>query len=478
MRVALSTPDPVLRALVEEHCQRRGHAVVRDGAALAVVDLRPPAAPLVALPCATVAVVDPQCDALTARRALDGGARYLLPFPAPAALVFAHLEAAETIATAGQPQTLLGARILAEGRLAAGMAHEINNPLTYLLVNVGLLQEELQATQAGERSLDVALALQLVRECQGGAERVRGLVQDLRMLASRDDEVSEPVDLVAIAHSACNVMESEVQKRARLVRELHPVPRVPGNPARIGQVILHLVRNAVEAIPRGKSDEHRVVVRVMPGDAGAVVLEVEDTGEGVPPELRDRIFEPFFTTKPVGVGRGLGLALCHGIVGDLGGEIAVHRAAEGPTVFRVSLPALRDSQPPSELGRAAPGLRLLVVDDDPTVAASISRLLRSLGSIHVEHDARRALARLDAGERFDVILCDLLMPEMPGMALQRVLEERHPHLAERTVFMTGGAFTAEAQAFLDTLPGRALEKPFSLDDVRAHLARRSLSPRG
>jgi CheY-like chemotaxis protein len=205
-------------------------------------------------------------------------------------------------------------------------------------------------------------------------------------------------------------------------------------------------------------------------------VEITDTGGGIAPEVLPRIFDPFFTTKPVGVGTGLGLSICHGIVSGLGGEIQVDSVPRRGSTFRVLLPAASPAQraaSPAPSPGAAPERRgrILVVDDEPLVGRAVTRILSQHEVVH-RTSARAALADVAEGaERFDLVLCDLMMPEMTGMDLHARLRALAPALADRTIFLTGGAFTGGAREFLDRVPNARIEKPFDPETLRGLVAR-------
>jgi CheY-like chemotaxis protein len=279
-----------------------------------------------------------------------------------------------------------------------------------------------------------------------------------------------------VLDATLSMIANEIRHRAHLVKDYAQVPEVVANEARLGQVFLNLLLNAVQALPEGRieTNEIRVVVRASSSDR--VVVEVHDNGIGIAPQVRGRIFEPFFTTKPVGIGTGLGLAICHGIVTSLGGTLSVDSEVGKGSVFRVCLPAAgrtigataaaRASSAAPPLAVSAKGGRVLVVDDEPIVCFSLERLLSSEGDVVAETSAHAALARIEAGERFDVILCDLLMPEMDAPALYERLREIAPAQADRMVFVTGGAFTMRARDFLARVPNERLSKPFDVEALR------------
>jgi CheY-like chemotaxis protein/two-component sensor histidine kinase len=316
---------------------------------------------------------------------------------------------------------------------------------------------------------------------------VRHIVRDLKTFSRGDEETTRALDVRPVLESALSVCLNEVRHRARVRRELGEVAYVVANEARLGQVFLNLLVNAAQAIPDGQVERHEIALRTFEDEKGRVVVEVADTGSGIAPEHLARIFDPFFTTKPVGVGTGLGLSICHGIVSALGGEIQVESQVGKGTRVRVVLPAAAQQEevlPARAVAPVEPGVppspsvrpvappsrqaRLLVVDDEPLVARGVTRLLQGECSAESTSSARAALERLSKGERFDLLLCDVMMPEMSGEAFFHQLGQVAPDQRERVVFITGGAFTPEARAFLESLPpGRCVFKPLAAEVLRA-----------
>ena len=242
-----------------------------------------------------------------------------------------------------QAQLVMSDRLAAVGTLAAGVAHEINNPLAFVLSNLSFLFRELQGVASELPPGRIAEMEEVLREAADGANRVRQIVRDLRTFSrGDDDEVATPVNVQSVLESAITMARGELRTRAQIVREYSDVPLVEGNEGRFGQVFLNLLINAAQAIPQGRPDQHEVRLVLRPaGDR--VIVEVKDTGVGMSPHVRARIFDPFFTTKPVGEGTGLGLSICHGIVTGFGGEIIVESEEGQGSTFRVVLPV---AQPP------------------------------------------------------------------------------------------------------------------------------------
>jgi len=279
--------------------------------------------------------------------------------------------------------------------------------------------------------------------------------------------------VIVVVESAVQMAWHEIRHRAHLAKALADVPPVNANEARLGQVFLNLLINAAQAIPEGHADKNEIRVSTRTDENGNAVVEVSDTGVGISPEDMPRIFDPFFTTKEAG--SGLGLAISHGTVKGLGGEIQASSVPGHGSTFRVILPpakSWRSSVPASAQEiRALPRRRMLVIDDERLVCEAIARALSDDGDVEVETEAQQALARIAAGARYDLVLCDLMMPVMTGMDLYAEIVRIAPMLAGRFVFMTGGAFTPRARAFLASVVNPCLEKPLDMGKLRSLLAR-------
>jgi ligand-binding sensor domain-containing protein/signal transduction histidine kinase/CheY-like chemotaxis protein len=366
-------------------------------------------------------------------------------------------------------------KMAAVGTLAAGVGHEINNPLAYIISNLHYIAGELrEARPEGEpeRWVEVEQAL---GEALQGADRVRRIVQELKTFSRARPQEQHRVDLQAVLESALSLAEAETRLRARVVKDYGAAPAVMGDASRLAQVFLNLLINATQALPEGHASQNEIRLSVRQDEQGRVVVAVIDTGAGIPPEVLPRIFEPFFTTKPVGEGTGLGLSICHTYLQAMGGDIRVRsELGRGTTVEVVLLPA---AAAPPEPGEKSPGAmsptrrgRLMIIDDEPLLVAALARTLEPEHEVEAFTSARRALEQLRAGaQRYELILCDLMMPEMTGMELHETLAREAPEALERMVFITGGAFTEAARNFLDTTHRPWLEKPFEPATLRARI---------
>jgi PAS domain S-box-containing protein len=362
-------------------------------------------------------------------------------------------------------------RLASMGALAAGVAHEINNPLAYVTANLGFLADELAelvSPLSDDRAREVAECL---HDAQEGAERVRRIVRDLKVFSRTDDVDTVAVDLERVLDFSVGMAGNEIRHRAKLVRDYGKIPLVQGNEGRVGQVFLNLIVNAAQSIREGslERNEIRIVTRTDPG--GVARVEIHDTGVGIPPHLLEQIFVPFFTTRPIGSGTGLGLSICHSIINSMGGKITVKSEVGKGTVFRVFLrPATLEPRetpiPPSRVGTPHLRGRLLVVDDDELVAGALRRVLGREHDVTLVTSGRAALDYLASGAPVDAILCDLMMPEVTGMDVHEELSRLSPRKAERMIFLTGGAFTARAREFLDRVPNERMDKPFDSAALR------------
>jgi CheY-like chemotaxis protein len=356
------------------------------------------------------------------------------------------------------------------GTLAAGVAHEINNPLAYTIANLGLLAGDLPQIAAALPQRAQAIAAMLA-DARDGAERVRKIVRGLKTFSRAHDEERVPLDPAHVVDQAIHLALNEIRHRARLVKDYAPVPPVWADEPRLVQVFINLLVNAAHSLPEDRAEGNEIRVAIRKKDAGRVIVEVRDTGSGIPPEIIGRVFDPFFTTKPVGKGTGLGLSICHGIVTRMNGEITVESEVGKGSVFSVLLPIAPDgstgvARPVPSTAEAGRRGRVLVVDDDVRVAESLRRVLRDEHDVTMVHDAETALTHLRQSADYDVVLCDLMMPRMTGMDLHDRLAGIGSRLVERFVFLTGGAFTGAARQFLERVPNPRLEKPFDTAALR------------
>ncbi len=360
-------------------------------------------------------------------------------------------------------------RMASVGTLAAGVAHEINNPLASVIANLDMALQEITSL-ADHTMLPPDLTDEL-QDARVAADRVRVIVRDLKIFSRADEEKQGPVDVHHVLDSTIRMAWNELRHRAKLTKSYGTIPLAAANESRLGQVFLNLIINAVHSLPSGNYDANRITISTSVDRQGGVVIGIADTGSGIAPEVRPRLFTPFFSTKPVGLGTGLGLAISHKIVTSFGGTIAYDTVVGQGTEFRVTLPAaahetsVRGSTRPTGAPASRRGT-VLVVDDENSLAQAIKRYLSLDHDVTAVLSAQSALDLMWAGRRYDVVLCDLMMPQITGMQLAAEVTALDPEQADRMVFMTGGAFTPSAREFLDSTTNLHLEKPFDLKELR------------
>ncbi len=374
-------------------------------------------------------------------------------------------------------QMMVADRMATVGTLAGGVAHEINNPLAYVTANLDLMAEGLRSGTATPAQL--AEWGKLVHEAREGADRIRKVVRGLTPFSTPEQDRHTTLELEQALDSCIDLVFNEIRHRARLERSYGPVPRVLADEGRLGQVFINLLSNAAHAIPDGNRDANEIHVTTSTDAQGRAVVEFRDTGRGIEPHVLGRVFEPFFTTKALGAGMGLGLSVCHSIIASLGGQITASNHPNGGALFRVVLPAAPAEvrpvpEAPTPTPKAPRGrATVLIIDDERLVGKTLARVL-SEHECTVVTDPREAHQLLLTQEPYDVILSDLMMPDMTGMDLHAALVTERPELAARMVFISGGAFTPAARDFLGRIPNPRIEKPFNPDEVRILV--RSLIP--
>jgi PAS domain S-box-containing protein len=384
-----------------------------------------------------------------------------------------------------QNQAIQNDRVIALGTLAASVAHEINNPLTYVLANSDALADEVESLNAlladaqGPGMAAARASITRIREAlapiRTGTGRIAGITRDLRSFSRPDENTLTRVDPRTVVESVLRLVAKEVEARALLVLDLQETPMVIGNEARLVQVVLNLLVNAFQALPSDKPSRNQVHVATRT-DEGRVVIEVGDSGPGVPAPYRQLIFEPFFSTKEIGQGTGLGLFVCRNIVRGFSGEIQVDDRPGGGALFRVTFPPAPDVSAAAEHAQATParpairGGHVVLIDDDAMVARALALQLREAGyRVTTFPDGQSGMQALLGAADVDLVFCDLMMTGMTGIELAERLTAAAPELANRLVLMTGGAFSPAARDFVMRHRERTVEKPF---DIVAEAQRR------
>jgi len=388
-------------------------------------------------------------------------------------------------------------RLASMGLLAASMGHEINNPLAYVLANVEELAQVLPKIAAvgarcsaglrsavGEGAFNAIVgddfelleesalrgASDRARDALDGARRITRISKALSTFAHVDTSDLCKLDLQRAIESAVAMSANELRRLATLALEFQPIPLVWASEGKLSQVFLNLLINASHAV--ADCETRAITVRTWT-ESGSVCVAIEDTGAGIKPENLTRIFEPFFTTKRVGAGSGLGLSICRNIIDEFGGDIQVQSELGKGTRFVVRLPVwteaaqLRSTQRPVEATAVASVRgRILIIDDEAPLRLVMERLLTTHEVVSASSGAE-ALVILQHDRGFDLILCDLMMPDVSGMDVHHWLVSHDPVLAARLVFITGGAFGPVAAEYLSDAGSLKIDKPFTSSEFKA-----------
>jgi len=387
-------------------------------------------------------------------------------------------------------------RLSSMGMLAAGVAHEINNPLSYILYNLDCLADELPDVTQQVGRLRHALVRHMgedaLRKVAGssinaldpepwtdiverfhdaldGTRKIKDIARGLGAFSRVESERRGSVQLQDPIESALAIASNEIKYRARVEKDLRFTSPVMGSEGKLSQVFLNLLINAAHAIAEGHVDDNSIRVRTWE-EGGFVLAEVSDSGSGIAPDHLPHIFEPFFTTKPVGVGSGLGLSIVKNIISSFGGSIEVSSERGRGTSFLIRLPAATNAQTDGDdakgpqMGEWVAG-RILIVDDERGIRDALKRILKGHQIIEAE-SGEQARDLLIEDQQFDVVLCDMMMPSVSGADLHRWIVAHCPLLAPRVVFVTGGAFTPSAREYLGTLENLRIDKPFNAAQTR------------
>lgn len=371
-----------------------------------------------------------------------------------------------------QSQLVQTEKVAAMGELLAGVAHELNNPLTVVIGGAALLR---RAVGSGPLAARVDAILQAAERCVRIVKNFLTLAH--RQTVERQEVALNQVVLQAVELVAYPLRVDNVEVTLDLASDL---PVLWAEPDQLHQVVVNLITNAHQAMRTSPAPRRLTFTTRCNPDARTVILEVADTGPGIPLEIQGRIFEPFFTTKPLGQGTGLGLSLCQGIVEAHQGTIQFESGPGQGTVFRMELPVgapglAATGTGPAETLAIASGRTILVVDDEPEVASVLADMLAEDGHRVTVVDAAQALHEIEK-HAYDLILSDVRMPDLDGPGLYREVERHRPELCRKFVFMTGDLLGPETENFLKQTRAPSFGKPFSQMDVRRTIQQALLTP--
>jgi CheY-like chemotaxis protein len=412
-------------------------------------------------------------------------------------------------------------RLASLGRLAAAVGHEINNPLAFVMLNLshsienlgpsirslgqtnGPTLPELDLDEIRDSLVSVA---GMLGDCQIGGERIRQTVSKLQRLARPTEGGKSQLDVHQLIEESVSQVWDHICRRARLVKSFGRIPPIRGNGVALKQVFQSVLVDVAEALPESQGEPSEILVSTMldDGENGVeLVVEISESGQSNAPELGPEVFEPLFTPGPPGPANGLGYFFSRQTVLDHGGRMTARSELNRGTVFRIVLPidgsagpsparheleTEPDNEPepenlpePADVPEpnAANGRRVvpsrgrvLVIDDEPLIGRVIKNALKREHDVSVFQSASAALSLLDEGETFDLVLCDVTMPELDGPGFYARVAKRWPQLLSRMVFMTGGAFTPTAAAFMRRGLTPVLAKPFQIEVLRQLVSER------
>ncbi|MGH6931213.1 MAG: hybrid sensor histidine kinase/response regulator, partial [Dongiaceae bacterium] len=361
-------------------------------------------------------------------------------------------------------------KLTALGSLLAGVAHELNNPLSVVVGHSMMLRESVSEPKIAARAEKIRKA----------ADRCARIVRTYLALARQRPREIAAVNLNTIVDMVVDLLAYQMRTTDILCSKSLSVepPTVEGDADQLNQVVTNLLVNAQQALAEAPGPRRIRVSTIVDAKFGQVRLIVADNGHGIEREIRSRIFDPFFTTKPHGVGTGVGLSMCLGIVSAHGGAIAVEDSPDGGATFVVDLPLRATATPAATVQPATemPGsldLRILVVDDETEIGDMLGEMLRTAGHrVETVANGRQALDRM-AVAPFDFVLSDLRMPVLDGPSLYDEVKARYPAMRDRVAFITGDTLSPRLRKFLAETGVPCLEKPFSTADVHALVARLS-----
>jgi len=360
-------------------------------------------------------------------------------------------------------------RLISLGSLIGGIAHEINNPLAFIEGSLDLLRRQLVTTvfpsaSAAVDPLGVASALRALERTKDGVDRIAEVVRCVSMFASADPDSDEVLDVHQVLEASLQVARNEIRHSALVERDYQSVPMTRGNPARLGQVFLNVILNAVRSIRAANQSDSLIIVKTQTIHE-RIVVTISDTASTLDPSAQREMFDPLTSVAPGRVGLHFGLAVSREIVEAMGGVIEVHARHPRGTDFCITLPSCTQATyaPPKtkRLELAAKNrVSIMVIDDDPLMCEVLAAMLSPNYEVAAFTSPRAGLAVLLEG-KVDLILCDVMMPELSGVDLYDRVSRERPELADRFIFLTGGAFTERARLFLKRIDRPLVTKPFA-----------------
>ncbi len=376
-----------------------------------------------------------------------------------------------------EARTRAASRLSAISVLAAGVAHEVNNPLTFILMNLQLAQGELAVMSSDHR---VEPILEKLHNAEAGVQRVSSIVQTLRQLTRHERSQGAPVDVTAIVDSSLRMLSNVVDSKAKLTCVHHDSLRVRTDAARLGQVVINLVHNAALAFDTASVADNRIEVSTC-RDGQMAVIEVRDNGVGIAAEHHEAVFDAFFSTRLAQDGTGLGLTISRQTMLEFGGDLTVQSVPGEGSTFRAVMPITNEELTAGH-GAATPAAvptppraRILVVDDEPAIVNVIASALDG-HAVTTETDGASAITQLQRNA-FDLVVCDMMMPDVDGVDVYTACRASDANSKTRFVIISGGVFTQRAQQFVTHESVTVCQKPIAVQVLR-ELVTETLAERG
>ncbi len=377
-------------------------------------------------------------------------------------------------------QALLNDKLAMVGTLSAGIAHEINNPIAWILANLNFIKAQvntLYEDAVPAQKKEMSKFESIINESIDGAARISSIVHDLKGFARVNEVEIKPINLHDTLNAVINMASPSFKFRAKIEKNFtDSLPKLMVSSGKSHQVFLNLIMNAAQAIPENNLENNKISITTQ-REGDFIRVDICDTGSGIAPENLPRIFEPFFTTKKVGQGTGLGLSICHDIIYKLGGKIMVKSVVGKGSTFSVYFPMQLATQEKKkqEVKKNILNIkrkRILIIDDEENLLKSFKRLLEDKHDVTIATSGASAMQLLAKNENeFDVLLVDIMMPEMSGADVYRKIGEKYPALLKSIIFMSGGAYTPELKNFLETVKNPHLDKPFQKEELDAAIAK-------
>lgn len=370
-------------------------------------------------------------------------------------------------------QARMNDRLAIVGTLAAGVAHEINNPIAWVMNNLVFIKNNMNIIKKRAASirellpeLDIFEMDEMINESVHGVERIRDIVKNLKGFSRRDAADMMLVNIHEILNVVVSMASVEFKYRARLEKNYgNNIPTIMTNAGKLQQVFLNLIINASQAIQEGNISKNSITIKTELEDR-FIRVDISDTGHGIAAETLPYIFDPFFTTKPMGHGTGLGLSICREIISQLNGKVSVKSVVNQGSTFSVYVPINTDATEATTMPIQSDRKRILIVDDEPFLLKSLSNTLKHHYHVTTALGGRIALDLLAQHKgRFDSIICDLQMPDLDGADFYKQVVELYNWLEKRVIFITGGSYTPKLNEFLAGIGQSVLEKPFTQEEL-------------